>query len=228
MIVQRMPMPQMKDIEEKLREMILSLDLGPGERLSERWLETKFDGSRTPIRAALIRLETEGLIQREGRNWTVSPIDLGEIEALAEFREPLEAAAIRLACQRAEAGDIDAVEALLDSCGPGAPRDEWHRIGTEFHVVLARLSGNPFIVKAIQDVMTRLARPRWLEVWTEPSRDQAWAEHRRILDLIRSNKPDEAVREAMVHIHDTRDRLIRSLREDRRGLKARGFAVISR
>jgi DNA-binding GntR family transcriptional regulator len=221
-------MPQMKDIEEKLREMILSLDLGPGERLSERWLETKFDGSRTPIRAALIRLETEGLIQREGRNWTVSPIDLGEIEALAEFREPLEAAAIRLACQRAEAGDIDAVEALLDSCGPGAPRDEWHRIGTEFHVVLARLSGNPFIVKAIQDVMTRLARPRWLEVWTEPSRDQAWAEHRRILDLIRSNKPDEAVREAMVHIHDTRDRLIRSLREDRRGLKARGFAVISR
>ena len=102
-------MPQMKDIEEKLREMILSLDLGPGERLSERWLETKFDGSRTPIRAALIRLETEGLIQREGRNWTVSPIDLGEIEALAEFREPLEAAAIRLACRRADAGDIDAV-----------------------------------------------------------------------------------------------------------------------
>lgn len=221
-------MLQMKDIEEKLREMILSLDLGPGERLSERWLETKFDGSRTPIRAALIRLEREGLIQREGRNWTVSPIDLGEIEALAEFREPLEAAAIRLACQRADAGDIDAVEALLDSCGPGAPRDEWHRVGTEFHVVLARLSGNPFIIKAIQDVMTRLARPRWLEVWTEPSRDQAWAEHRRILDLIRRNKPDEAVREALVHIHDTRDRLIRSLREDKRGLKARGFAVIGR
>jgi DNA-binding GntR family transcriptional regulator len=221
-------MPQMKDIEEKLREMILSLDLGPGERLSERWLETKFDGSRTPIRAALIRLETEGLIQRDGRNWTVSPIDLGEIEALAEFREPLEEAAIRLACQRAEAGDIDAVEELLDSCGPGAPRDEWHRVGTEFHVVLARLSANPFIVKAIQDVMTRLARPRWLEVWNEPSRDQAWAEHRRILALIRRNMPDEAVREAREHIRDTRDRLIRSLRDDKRGLKARGFAVISR
>lgn len=221
-------MPQMQDIQEKLRDMILSLDLGPGERLSERWLEARFEGSRTPVRAALIRLEAEGLVQRDGRNWTVAPIDLGEIEALAEFREPLETTAIRLACQRADKRDIDALEALLDSCGPGAPREEWHRVGTEFHVALARLSGNPFIVKAMQDIMTRLARPRWLEVWTEPTRDQAWVEHRRMLDMIRRNRPDEAVREAVEHIRDTRDRLLRSLREDKRGLKARGFAVISR
>jgi DNA-binding GntR family transcriptional regulator len=221
-------MRHMQDIHEKLREMILSLDLGPGERLSERWLEGKFDGSRTPVRAALIRLEAEGLVCREGRNWAVSPIDLGEIEALYEFREPLEAAAIRLACQRADVNDVDALDALLDSCGPGAPREDWHRVGTEFHVALARLSGNPFVVKAVEDVMTRLSRPRWLEVWTEPPRDQAWADHRRILDLIRRNLPDEAVVESMRHVRDTRDRLIRSLREDRRGLKARGFAVISR
>src|SRR5262249_40364144 len=143
----KVPMAQMQDIHQKLRELILSLDLGPGERLSERWLEAKFGGSRTPVRAALIRLEAEGLVQREGRNWTVSPIDLREIEALYEFREPVEAAAIRLVCRRADAGDLDALEALLDSCDAGAPREEWHRIGTEFHVGLARLSGNPFILK---------------------------------------------------------------------------------
>jgi DNA-binding GntR family transcriptional regulator len=221
-------MPQMQDIHERLREMILSLDLGPGERLSERWLEAKFDGSRTPVRAALIRLEGEGLVKREGRNWAVSPIDLNEIEALYEFREPLEAAAIRLACQRADARDIDGLEALLASCRPGAPREEWHRVGTEFHVGLARLSRNPFVVKTIEDIMTRLSRPRWLEVWSEPPRDHAWADHRKILDLMRRNLPEEAVCEATKHIHGTRDRLIRSLREDRRGLKARGFAVISR
>ena len=220
-------MPQMQDIHRKLREMILSLDLGPGERLSERWLEAKFGGSRTPVRAALIRLEAEGLVQRDGRNWIVAPIDLTEIEALFEFREPLEATAVRLVCQHAEPGDIDAMEALLSSCEMGAPREEWHRVGTEFHIGLARLSGNPFLVKAIEDVMTRLARPRWLEVWTEASRDKAWADHRRILELIRRNMPEEAIREILEHNHHTRDRLIRSLREDRRGLKARGFAVIS-
>jgi len=75
--------------------------------------------------------------------------------------------------------------------------------------------------------MTRLARPRWLEVWTEPKRDQAWSDHRRILALIRRNMPEEAVRESLKHVHHTRDRLLRSLREDRRGLRARGFAVIN-
>jgi DNA-binding GntR family transcriptional regulator len=223
-----MLMPQMQDIHEKLREMILSLDLGPGERLSERWLEAKFEGSRTPIRAALIRLEGEGLVCREGRNWAVSPIDLGEIDALYEFREPVEATAIRLACNRADRDDIEGLEELLASCGSGAPREDWHRVGTEFHVGLARLAGNPFVLKAIEDIMTRLSRPRWLEVWTEPPRDHAWADHRQILDLIRRQMPDKAVEEATTHIRNTRDRLIRSLREDKRGLKARGFAVIGR
>jgi len=94
------------------------------------------------------------------------------------------------------------------------------------YVEIARLSGNPFIVKAIESVMARLSRARWLEVWTEPSREQAWAEHRRILDSIRRNQPDEAAGLAAEHIRDTRNRLLRSLNDDRRGLRARGFAVI--
>ena len=174
-------MSQTHQITAQLREMILSLELGPGERLSERWLEGRFEGSRTPIRAALAKLEADDLVRRDGRNWIVAPIDLSELEALAEFREALETTAVRLATARASAADLDAIEAMLDGCQAGAPREQWHRVGAEFHIAIARLSGNPFIAKAIEGAMTRLARARWLEVWTEPSREQAWAEHRRIL-----------------------------------------------
>jgi DNA-binding GntR family transcriptional regulator len=219
-------MSQMLQIHDRLREMILSLDLVPGERLTERWLESQFEASRTPIRAALARLEGEDLVRRDGRNWMVAPIDLGELEALAEFREPLEVTAVRLACSRAGEGDLAAVEEMLDACQSGAPREEWHQVGTDFHVEIARLSGNPFILRAIEGIMTRLSRARWLEVWTEPSREQAWAEHRRILRYIRTQQPDEAMQEAVEHIRDTRDRLLRSLSDDRRGLRARGLAVI--
>jgi DNA-binding GntR family transcriptional regulator len=219
-------MSQMLQIHGRLREMILSLDLGPGERLTERWLESRFEGSRTPIRAALMRLEGEELVRREGRNWIVAPIDLGELKSLAEFREPLEITAVRLACARAKETDIAAIEAMLDACQSNASREEWHRVGTDFHVEIARLSGNPFLVKAIEGAMIRLSRARWLEVWTQASREQAWAEHRRILGFIRNNEPDAAAREAAAHVRDTRDRLLHSLDEDRRGLKARGFAVI--
>ncbi len=221
-------MSQMLLIHDQLREMILSLDIGPGERLTERWLEARFQGSRTPVRAALMRLEAEGLVQRDGRNWIVAPIDLGEIASLAEFREPLEMTAARLACARAGEGELDAIEAMLDACRPGAPREAWHQVGTDFHVALARLAGNAFLVRAIEGVMTRLARPRWLEVWTEASRAQAWAEHRRILDCIRRHEPEAAAREAAEHVRDTRDRLLRSLEEDRRGLRARGFVLVGR
>lgn len=219
-------MSQMLQIHGQLRDMILSLDIGPGERLTERWLEARFHGSRTPVRAALVRLEAEGLVQRDGRNWIAAPIDLGEIEALAEFREPLEITAVRLACARATEADLDAIEEMLNACRPGVPREEWHKVGTDFHVEIARLSGNPFLVKAIDGVMTRLARPRWLEVWTEASREQAWSEHRRILESIRAKQLVEASHETAEHIRDTRDRLLGSLNDDRRGLRARGFAIV--
>jgi len=219
-------MSQVQQIYAQLREMVLSLDLGPGERLTERWLETRFTGSRTPIRAALIRLEAEELVRRDGRNWMVAPIDLGEIAALAEFREPLETTAVRLACTRATDGDLDTVAALLDSCRSDAPREAWHEAGTDFHVELARLSGNPFLLKAVRGVMTRLARARWLEVLTEASREQAWTEHRCILAFIRQRLPNAAAREAAAHVQATRDRLLQSLDQDRRGLRARGFAVV--
>ena len=156
----------------------------------------------------------------------MAPIDLGEIAALAEFREPLETTAVRLACVRATETDLETVAALLDSCRPDVPRAAWHQAGTDFHVELARLSGNPFLLKALRGVMTRLSRARWLEVLTETSRAQAWSEHRRILELIRERQPDAAAEAAAAHIRATRDRLLRSLDEDRRGLRARGFAVL--
>ncbi|PSJ54920.1 GntR family transcriptional regulator [Pseudaminobacter soli (ex Li et al. 2025)] len=221
-------MSQMQQIHDQLREMILSLEVAPGERLTERWLEGRFGGSRTPVRAALVRLEAEELVRRDGRNWMVAPIELGEIAALAEFREAVESSAVRLACERASEVDIDAVTELLDACEPDAPREEWHRVGTDFHVEVARLSGNEFLIKAVAGAMTRLSRARWLELRTEQSRDHAWAEHRLLLDLIRRREADAAAQAICEHIRDTRDRLLTSLEEDRRSLRARGFAIVGK
>ncbi|MCY0386863.1 GntR family transcriptional regulator [Robbsia sp. Bb-Pol-6] len=219
-------MSQTHSIHARLRESILSLALGPGERLSERMLEARCDGSRTPVRAALLRLETEDLVRREGRNWIVAPIDLGEIDALMEYREPLEAASARLACERAADADLDALTVLLDAGSTHTSQETSHRLGTDFHLELACLAGNAFLSKSIGEVMTRLSRPRWLEIRTDTGREQAWREHRQIVDLIRGRQPDAAARAAAEHVRHTRDRLLQSLREDQRGLRARGFAIV--
>ena len=45
-------MSQVIEVERQLRKMILTMELGPGERLTERWAEARFNASRTPVRAA--------------------------------------------------------------------------------------------------------------------------------------------------------------------------------
>jgi DNA-binding GntR family transcriptional regulator len=216
-------MTQMHAVEKQLREMILAMDIGPGERLTERWAEGRSGTSRTSVRAALLRLEAEGLVCREGRGWMVTPINLEEVGQLFVYREVLEVAAVQLAATMADqAGAIDAMEALLDTCGPDATREQAHRVGHEFHVRLARLSGNEFIGRGVADAMTRLARARWLV--SDPAHP-GWTEHRAILAALREGNADEAVRLIEAHVRQSRDHLLVALEEGRRSFRARGVVV---
>ena len=220
-------MSQAQSVEKQLREMILNLDAGPGERLTERWIEAQFAASRTPVRAALLRLETEGLVSRDGRGWTVSPINLKEIEQLFVYREAVEVAAVRLTSAADDKSPLEGLEALLDSRDAETPREELHRAGMDFHIELARLSGNEFLFRGVRDAMTRLSRARWLEVREESARERAWSEHRAILTAVRAGDAEQAAHLVALHVRGGRERLVASLAADRRGLRARGFAVIA-
>jgi DNA-binding GntR family transcriptional regulator len=220
-------MSQMLQVEAQLREMILGLEIGPGEKLTERWVEQRFGASRTPVRAALLRLESEGLVRRDGRGWAASPIDLPELEQLFVYRSVVEVAAVRLTCAADDRSGVDVVQAMLESCGPASSREEWHRVGMDFHIALAGLSGNDFLHRGVREAMVLLSRARWLELRDEPARNQAWAEHGQILAAVRAGDGDGAAGLLTRHVNGSRERLIASLRDDRRGLKARGFAIIA-
>jgi DNA-binding GntR family transcriptional regulator len=214
-------------IFERLRSEILELDRMPGARLTERALETEFQASRTPVRAALMRLEAEGLVVRDGRAWQIAPINLGEIAALSELREAVESAGVRLACMRAADDDIAAVRELLDSFEPGSSNDASVNAGTEFHVELARLSGNPFFTSSVESAMTRMARTRWLEIRTDAARRQAWAEHKAIIERLSARDGDGAAQLVVEHIQGTHSRLTSALDADRRQLRARGLSIVA-
>lgn len=220
-------MSRMQLAYERLRDLIVTLQLAPGERLSESWLESFFQGSRTPIRAALGRLEAEGLVQRGKPGYMVAPIDLREIEQVYAFRETVESEAVRLVCNRATPAELDAIAEILDSCQADTPSDEWYCVATDFHVEIARLSDNPFFARSLDDAMTRVSRARWLKIWSQTSRDHAWAEHRRILELIRARKAEEAATETARHVRESRDWLLKSLSDYRRSLRTLGFAVVA-
>lgn len=241
-----------------LRAGILNLDQVPGERLSERGLEGLLGASRTPIRAALMRLEAEGLVRREGRAWQVTPIDLTEVRAVAEYREAVEGAVAVLAATRATADELEALAELARSAGrePGDAADRGEgadgaggdgggvgnrgegggeqgddeeagvRAGDAFHLAMAGLSGNPFLVQAMRDVLTRLSRTRWLDVRTAESRASARREHLAIVEALAARDGERARELVVAHGRGTRDRILAHLADERRRMRGRGIAIV--
>jgi DNA-binding GntR family transcriptional regulator len=216
---------QTAQIYDRLRGAILSLELMPGERLTERGLEGAFAASRTPVRAALLRLETEGLVQRGDRGFSVAPIDVSEIGWVAELRAALEPQAARLAIARATDDDIAHLAELVRAHEPHDRGATEAPTRGAFHERLADLSGNPLIADAVRGALTRIERTRWLDVRSPQTRERAWEEHRAIAAAIAARDADSAARLVEVHIVQTNERLVEYLGREHLGLRARGLAI---
>jgi DNA-binding GntR family transcriptional regulator len=212
-------------LHSRLRAAILSLGLAPGQRLSERGLEPEFGASRTPIRAALMRLESEGLVQRDGKTWIVAPLNVDEIRALYEYREILESAAARLAAAHSRRDDLEALAELARSVDAGETPEHSLDAGTSFHLELARMSGNAFLLESMRGVLTRLYRTRWLEVQTAQSRDRVHTEHAAIADSLLAGDSAGAELATVEHLRGTGERLTMSLSIERMRLKAGGISL---
>jgi len=214
------------NVYSRLRAAVLSLELMPGERLSERGLEPLLGASRTPIRAALTRLENEGLVQRAGRGWQVTPIDLSEVRAVTEYREALETAVVTLAIVRADDEELADLRALAETHRDREDEETGLRDGSDFHVALARLSRNHFLAEGMAAALIRLSRTRWLEVRTPESRAQARDEHLGIVAAVKDRDAERAVALAVAHSRGTTDRILAQLTEERRRLRGHGFSII--
>lgn len=210
---------------EKLRSNILGLHLEPGENLTERSLETMLETSRTTVRAALQRLEGEGLVQKSGRGFIVSPIDLEEIEQACAWREVIEVAAVKEAVKRATKPELEKIQNDISQNTVNLPLEQYMSGATNFHLSIARLSGNVFIVRALEDVLTRLSRTRWFEAGSDQGRERAALEHQKILELIANRDGNKASREIANHLIRSGDRLLESLKSAHSRLQIRGSPI---
>ena len=214
---------------DRLREAILALELGPGSTLTERALETRLETSRTTVRAALARLENEGLIARDGRGYQVAPLDLLEIKRACDWREVIETAAARATIERARSNpstnhQLEILERGLHNPEPNGELKTYMGYATDFHIMLARNAENPFMTQALEDVLTRLVRARWFEAGSTNGLERANLEHRKILRAIQSHDVNAAEREIKAHLARSRDRLLNALLESSQ-LQIRGFST---
>jgi DNA-binding GntR family transcriptional regulator len=220
--------PQGEAAFSRIKRAILQLEFRPGERISERRLEALLGASRTPVRAALLRLETEDLVRRDGNSWQVTPLDADEALEAFDFRCMIELESVRRAMKLGTRQDFDRLSDILTE-SESAEQDELFLPATAmFHVEIARITRNRFLTRSIIEVLQRLIRVRMLVLKLEITRDHAQDDHRAIAAAIRSGNVARATKLMKDHLAWTRQMLTEELdqRRKRKVLQGGGTTLL--
>ena len=174
---------------DTLRRRIISLQLPPGEPLSENELAQELGVSRTPVRESLILLREEGLVQVFPQIGSfVSLVDLGRVAEAQFVREAIECASLKDAGggrrrDRRAAGD------------PGSQRDaeasgdveEFFRLDEDFHRELLRLAGHESAWTAVNSAKAHLDRARRLSLIDTRPVSTLIEQHTAVVDALEAN-----------------------------------------
>jgi DNA-binding GntR family transcriptional regulator len=203
-------------VYERLKAMSVSFELKPGERLNEGELAKRLGVSRTPLREALNRLNTEGFLRfTPGKGFFCRELDAHEIFDLYELRKSIELASIRLAVKRAKDEDIDALLAFLDATGPDPGERssiELVELDETFHERLMGMSDNAEMLRVLRNVNARIRFVRWIDM-DRINRANTQAEHRAVLHALKARDEGACVYVLERHIDRRLDTITSAIKE---------------
>lgn len=169
-----------------LRQAIIEQALRPGAKLPEDAIGESFGTSRTIAREALGRLAVEGLVELiPNRGAFVANPQLDEGRDIFVLRRGLEGVVITLLAGNLTAADIRKLRDHVDREreASGADSVKSMRLAGEFHLMLARMTQNPLIVRYITEVVSRCSLI--LSIYSRPhSSECAITEHDDIIDAL--------------------------------------------
>jgi DNA-binding GntR family transcriptional regulator len=195
------PKHAQKDAYQLILEAIDSHIYKPGDRLVESDLADRFGVSRTPIREALQRLETQSLLTRDGRSLIVASLDHTQMAELYVVRGELEGLAARLAARHATPEEIRVLKDMVQADRKllGDP-SALSRANKRFHKQIHLASHNRFLVQQLDLVHRSMALLATTSLAAEGRGDDALAEHDAIVEAIAAGDGDAADKALREHI----------------------------
>ena len=172
----------------------------PGDRLVEADLAERFGVSRTPIREALQRLETQGVVTRDGRSLVVASLDHDQLGELYVVRAELEGLAARLAAQHAAPEEIRVLwEMLARDRTLVADPDRLARANKRFHRQIHLASHNRYLIQQLEMVHRSMALLATTSLAADGRGPRAMDEHEAIVRAIEAR--DGTAAEAAIRAH---------------------------
>lgn len=183
----------------------------PGDRLVESELADRFGVSRTPIREALQRLETQSLLTRDGRSLIVASLDHGQLAELYVVRGALEGLAARLAARQATPEEVRILRDMLEADRAlVADPQALARANRRFHRQIHLSSHNRFLIQQLDLVYRSMALLANTSIAALGRSQDTLTEHDAIVCAIEAGDgaaADQALREHISRAYMTRLRL---------------------
>ena len=183
------------EIYGQVREMAARFEFKPNERINEIELSKTLMVSRTPLREVLNRLMVEGFLTRtHNKGFIGRALDAKEILDLYEFRRGVERFALELACKCATEEGLDDLERFTQSSIDVDEDEDASKLlalDEEFHIRIARLSGNCETVRVLQNINARIRYIRWIDM--QKRRSYTQSEHMAIVKALRERSVESSV-----------------------------------
>ena len=191
-----------EDCYQTLRRAILDLDLAPGTPLIEGQVAAQLGISKTPVREALARLSSEGLVISEpGRRTRVAGLSAQTVHEVYQVRLMLEPAAIRRVAGRLTEQELARLEQLIADASTALEREDlpaFTAAGHEFHTFLIECTKNARLLSIINELFDQVRRVRAAIYRTEQGAQhhalsqQGIDNHRCILDALADRNADRS------------------------------------
>ena len=192
------------DVTSLLLDAIDRGELPPGARLVEAELAERFGVSRTPVREALNRLETQGVVARDPRRGAVvASLDYDQLGELYAVRAVMEGFAARMAARHAAPAEIALLQEMVDDDrGRAADAAALSQSNKAFHRQLHRASHNRYLVQMLDAMRRSLALLSHTSLAWPGRGAQSVAEHGRIVAAIAARDEEAAEAAAREHIEN--------------------------
>ena len=180
--IQRVSM--VDNVTERLRRDLLAGEIKPGERIKIAELEKRFGVSHIPIREAVRRLETEGLIVAMPQRAAVAAsVDLDDLSGLYDLRRIIECEVIRRSAEAMTPEQVNAVRSALETLEAVANDHDSPRfwdLHRDFHWALLEPGATAWIERVLDQIW--LASQRYVRLFVSETVDDAMRDHRALLD----------------------------------------------